>query len=93
MCIYCTVTTVCVYTLLDHLKSQASIVHDVTFAASSGFSPRCCTLLTLLVPLLHGHQGGEVCLVVGQHQWGAVASVGGHLQGQVQTSERDGGKR
>ena len=50
------------------------------------------TLLTLLIPLLHGDQGREVCLIIGQHQGRAVTAVGGHLQGQVQPSKRNGGK-
>ncbi|TNN86868.1 hypothetical protein EYF80_002623 [Liparis tanakae] len=54
---------------------------------------RSLTLLSLLVPLLHGHQCGEVSLIVGQDQRGAVAAAGSHLQRQVEPSERDGSKR
>ena len=38
-------------------------------------------LLVLLIPLFHGDQGREVCLIIGQHQGRAVTAVGGHLQG------------
>lgn len=51
------------------------------------------TLLSLLVSLLHGHQRGEVGLIVGQDQGGAVTAARGHLQGQIEPSERDGGER
>lgn len=49
-----------------------------------------CTLLSLLISLLHGHQGGEVGLVISQHQWGTVTAVRRHLQRQVQPSKRNG---
>lgn len=47
-------------------------------------------MLSLLVSLLHGHEGREVRLVVGENQRRAVAPVGRHLQGQVNPPERDG---
>lgn len=37
------------------------------------------TLLSLLVSLLHGHQRGEVSLIVGQDQRGAVTAARRHL--------------
>jgi len=50
------------------------------------------TLLSLLVSLLHGHQGGEVGLIVGQYQRRTVTAVGRNLQWQVKPSKRNGGK-
>lgn len=47
------------------------------------------TLLSLLVSLLHRDQGREVSLVICQHQRRTVASVGWHLQGQVEASKWD----
>lgn len=51
---------------------------------------RASTLLFGAALLLHGHQGGEVSLVVRQHQGRAMAAGGRHLQRQVDASERDG---
>lgn len=45
------------------------------------------TLLFRAVLLLHGHQGREVGLVVGQHQGRAVALAGWDLQGQINPSK------
>lgn len=47
------------------------------------------TLLSLLVSLFHRDQGREVSLVICQHQWRAVASIGWHLQGQVEAPKGD----
>ena len=41
---------------------------------------------------LHGDQGGEVAAVVGEQQRGPVALRRGHLQGQVDAAEGDGGQ-
>lgn len=57
------------------------------------FAGHLLTLLALLVSLLHGHQCGEVRLIVGQDQWGAVTAARGHLEGQIEPSKRDGSKR
>lgn len=47
------------------------------------------TLLFGTVPLLHGHQGREVSLVIRQHQGRAMAAGSRHLQRQVDASEWD----
>ena len=51
------------------------------------------TLFSLLVSLLHGHEGREMRLVVGKNQRWAVASVGRYLQRQVNPPEGDWSER
>lgn len=51
------------------------------------------TLLSLLISLLHGHQRGEVSLIVGQDQRGAVTATRRHFQGQIEPSKWDGSER
>lgn len=63
---------------------------EVFFVMQSG---QWFTLLSLLVSLLHGYQRGEVSLIVGQDQRGAVTAARRHLQRQIEPSKRDGSER
>lgn len=52
-----------------------------------------CTLFLDGLLLLHGHQGREMGLIVGQNQWGTMALAGRDFQGQINATKGDWSKR